>query len=152
MYNRILYKGRAWHFSAKASFFNDSIEFPLFKNASVEQRYLLSCPYLIMGRALQALAALLVCCLPLLLHFTIKVNTSRLKSLPGPFPGRVSNFYRVWLLSTGKGPIKYWELHKKYGPVVRTGPNHVSLSDPAMISVVYDLKNKYFKVSYCAFE
>ena len=93
------------------------------------------------------LAASFICCLSLLGHITVKVLTSRIRSLPGPFLGRISKYYRVWLLSTGKGPIKYWKLHKEYGPVVRTGPNHVSLSDPAMISIVYDMKNKFSKVS-----
>jgi hypothetical protein len=99
-----------------------------------------------MDTAIQALATLSICWLLLLIHLTIKAWTSHLKSLPGPLAGRISGFFRVWLLSTGTGPIGYRKLHKKYGPVVRTGPNHVSLSDPAKIPVIYDLKGKFFKV------
>lgn len=65
--------------------------------------------------------------------------------IPGPVAARFSPLYRIWLLLDGKGPINYSNLHKNYGPVVRTGPNHVSLSDSAMIPVVYDFTNHYLK-------
>lgn len=101
---------------------------------------------MVMDTPTQAFAILLLCCLLLWVYTITKAGTSRLRSLPGPLAGRISAYFRVWLLSTGRGPIIYWELHKKYGPVVRTGPNHVSLSDPAMIPVIYDVKGKFFKV------
>lgn len=93
------------------------------------------------------LRALLALSLLLSIYYAVKVGTSRLKTLPGPLVARLSAYYRVWLLSTGKGPVKYLELHRDYGPVVRTGPNHVSLSDPALIPKIYDLKGKFAKVS-----
>lgn len=67
--------------------------------------------------------------------------------LPGPFHGPLSSLYRVWLLSDGKGPISYVELHERYSTVVQTGPKHVSISDSAMIRTVYDVKNDYIKES-----
>jgi hypothetical protein len=69
-----------------------------------------------------------------------------LSRIPGPVAGRLSSLYRIWILLDGRGPINYATLHEKYGPVVRTGPNHVSLSDSTLIPVVYDFKNLYLKV------
>ena len=37
-------------------------------------------------------------------------------------------------------------LHKKYGPLVRIGPNHVSVSDPKAINIIYGLKTGFTKV------
>lgn len=65
---------------------------------------------------------------------------------PGPLWGRLSRYYRVWLLRDGCGPIRYLQLHEKYGPVVQTGPQHVSLADSAMIPIIYDLKGNFHKV------
>lgn len=92
------------------------------------------------------IALLLISCSLLLGYLVWKATTSELRSLPGPFLARFSIYYRFWLVSTGRGPIKYLELHEKYGSVVRTGPNHVSLSDPSMISILYDMKNTFLKV------
>ena len=87
-------------------------------------------------------------CLSLCLavYSVIRSLTSSLKTIPGPVLAPFSGFYRVWLLSQGDGPQRYYRLHHKYGKVVRTGPNHVSFSNPSMITVIYDLKNRYLKV------
>lgn len=66
----------------------------------------------------------------------------------GPIVGRLSSLYRIWILLDGHGPINYFNLHKKYGPVVRTGPNHVSLSDSSLIPVIYDTKNHFLKSAF----
>ena len=96
--------------------------------------------YLPNNEVLVVIGALLVAA------FFIKATQPDLQRLPGPFMGRRSKYYRVWLLCGGKGPLRYWRLHQKYGPVVRTGPNHVSISDPDMIPAIYDLKGRFFKV------
>ena len=38
-------------------------------------------------------------------------------------------------------------MHEKYGPVVRIGPNVLSLNYPELISTIYDTKGNYQKVS-----
>ena len=65
---------------------------------------------------------------------------------PGPAFAAFTKLVRVWLLINGDGPAKYLELHKKYGSVVRTGPNHISLASPDSISAIYDLKGAFRKV------
>lgn len=79
--------------------------------------------------------------------YILRLFWPRLRQIPGPIPGRLSSLYRIWLLSDGKGPINYAALHKRYGPLVQTGPNHISISDSSLIPVVYDAKNAFIKVS-----
>lgn len=43
------------------------------------------------------------------------------------------------------------ELHKKYGPVVRIGPNVLDLDFPELIKTIYNTKGNYRKVSVSHF-
>lgn len=69
-----------------------------------------------------------------------------LREIPGPPFAAWSRLWTLHNASTGRAPLNYIALHKKYGQVVRVGPNHVSLADPEMISVIYGTNNKYVKV------
>ncbi len=71
-----------------------------------------------------------------------------LRDLPGPFLARFSALYRLSLVYRGKAPFEYRKLHNKYGPVVRVGPNHVSISDPAAIPQIYGIGSGYLKASW----
>lgn len=44
-----------------------------------------------------------------------------------------------------------YRLHEKYGPVVRIGPNVLSLDYPELIPTIYDTKGNYRKVSIVLF-
>lgn len=45
------------------------------------------------------------------------------------------------------------KLHEQYGPLVRVGPNHVSISDASCIPVLYGINNKFWKSDfYAAFD
>jgi len=70
-----------------------------------------------------------------------------LAKVPGPAIARCSSVWRVRNAASGKAPTNYQNLHKKYGSVVRTGPSHVSVSDPALIPVIYGISSKFMKVS-----
>lgn len=69
-----------------------------------------------------------------------------LSSLPGPILARLSGLYRLSLVHDGRAPERYRELHEKCGPIVRIGPNHVSVSDTAMIPTIYGIGSKFLKV------
>jgi hypothetical protein len=71
---------------------------------------------------------------------------SGLRSLPGPFAARFTGLYRLKLVYKGDAPYRYRQIHEKYGPIVRVGPNHVSVSDEAMIPVMYGIGSKFLKV------
>ena len=95
---------------------------------------------------------------PLLLLLFILVDYVRtylkqgLRSIPGPFWARLSGLYRVGMVRRGDAPRQYRDLHQRYGKIVRVGPNHVSVSDPAMIPIIYGISSKFMKVSVNQFE
>ncbi|KAI9842249.1 MAG: hypothetical protein M1837_007394 [Sclerophora amabilis] len=45
-------------------------------------------------------------------------------------------------------PSRNVELHAKYGPIVRIGPNHVSLSDPEALRAIYSTKSVFTKTAF----
>jgi hypothetical protein len=71
---------------------------------------------------------------------------SSLRKIPGPAIAPWTRLWRVKLVWDGKAPWKYIKLHEKYGPVVRTGPNSVDISDPAAIPIIYGVTSKFTKV------
>jgi hypothetical protein len=72
-----------------------------------------------------------------------------IRHVPGPFLASFSPLYRIWTAATGKQFIIQQELHKEYGPLVRIGPNHVSVSDAASIVDIYGISTKFYKVCSC---
>lgn len=87
----------------------------------------------------------------LLAAITLRLLTNRytpgLREIPGP---SIARYTRLWkLYSVWKGDHHRTEiaLHKKYGPLVRIGPNHVSVSDPSAVSIIYGLNRGFTKVS-----
>ncbi len=82
-----------------------------------------------------------------IIHYAQVVFRKGLRNVPGPFWARVSSLYRVGLVYRGDGVQNYRQLHEKYGPVVRTGPYHVSVSDPSIVPLVYGIASKFRKVS-----
>ncbi|GAB1311344.1 hypothetical protein MFIFM68171_01554 [Madurella fahalii] len=71
----------------------------------------------------------------------------QLKHVPGPFLAAFTNFWRFRIQYFGRGAIQpvVHDLHKRYGPVVRVGPNTVSLADPADIGVVFNPRAGFVK-------
>ncbi len=71
----------------------------------------------------------------------------RLHHIPGPFFASLTNLSRVsWILSNRAHDI-HVNLHKKYGRLVRFGPNMVSVGDPAEIPNIYSFTGKFAKVN-----
>jgi hypothetical protein len=75
-----------------------------------------------------------------------------LSPLPGPRWARFTGLYRVYRLWPGKAPSVYLELHQKYGPIVRTGPNTVSIADPSTIPTIYGIGSNFLKVKFILLE
>lgn len=68
------------------------------------------------------------------------------RDLPGPFLARFSSLYKLYMVYDGRCHTKNLDLHKKYGPMVRVGPQHVHISDPAAMSTIYSTSTKFVKV------
>lgn len=66
--------------------------------------------------------------------------------VPGPWLARFLPFWRVFFVHRGDAHIRYRELHDRYGPIVRTAPNVVDISDPTVIPTIYGIGSKYYKV------
>ncbi|KAJ6442534.1 Pisatin demethylase [Purpureocillium lavendulum] len=77
-----------------------------------------------------------------------QANRSDLRSLPGPTAARWTGFYRPWKLRDGGAHDFYRALHQKYGAIVRTAPNVVSVSDPKAITTIYAIGTKFYKTGF----
>lgn len=86
-----------------------------------------------------------------LLQYLRQVFRPDLKNIPGPRWAKFTVFWRPWVLRHGKAPDVYHELHQKYGPLVRTAPSVVSISDPKAITTIYGIGTKYYKASSMSF-
>lgn len=69
-----------------------------------------------------------------------------LREIPGP---TLAKYTRLWkLYSVWKGNHHETEiaLHRKYGNLVRIGPNHISIADISAVPIIYGLNNGFTKV------
>ena len=72
----------------------------------------------------------------------------RLRSIPGPSWAAWTNYPRLRWVLKGNAHDTHIALHRKYGRLVRFGPNMVSISDPAEISNIYGFNGKYLKSDF----
>ncbi|KAL4861441.1 hypothetical protein BDV12DRAFT_208025 [Aspergillus spectabilis] len=70
---------------------------------------------------------------------------SPLANVPGPFLGYISRWWLVYHSRRGDMNIVIPELHRKYGKIVRTGPNEVSVADIDAIKQIYGPGSKFCK-------
>ncbi|EIN11087.1 cytochrome P450 [Punctularia strigosozonata HHB-11173 SS5] len=64
-----------------------------------------------------------------------------LHEFPGPFLGAATALYSAYVASTGKRHLVIQGLHAKYGKIVRTGPNSLSINAPNAIGKIYAQAN-----------
>jgi hypothetical protein len=83
-----------------------------------------------------------------LIHYARNALKPGLRSIPGPFLARFTRLWRLFQISKGGGRELYQRLHDRYGPIVRTAPNVVSISDPQAIPIIYGINSKFVKVSF----
>ncbi|KAI0418341.1 cytochrome P450 [Xylaria grammica] len=73
---------------------------------------------------------------------------SPLRSLPGPF---LASCTRLWKIRSTVSENTNWEhvdLHRKYGPVVRIGPNEVSFSSPQVARNLLSAGKRFYKTDF----
>ena len=78
--------------------------------------------------------------------FVLYVRYQRLAHIPGPFLAAFTDLWRARIQFFGPIVPTLHQLHEKYGPVVRIGPNTVSLSNPAHIPIVGSPRGGFAKV------
>ncbi|TGJ80519.1 hypothetical protein E0Z10_g8247 [Xylaria hypoxylon] len=73
---------------------------------------------------------------------------SPLRSIPGPF---LASCTRLWKIRSTVSENTHWEhvdLHGKYGPVVRIGPNEVSFSSPQVARNILSAGKRFYKTDF----
>lgn len=81
-----------------------------------------------------------------IVHILQVVYQPGLRTLPGHWLASFSRLYKIFLVYDGRCPEKERAMHKRYDPVVRTGPYHVSFSDPTAIPSIYGIVPNFRKV------
>lgn len=74
--------------------------------------------------------------------------TSPLRSVPGPFWTRLTKLWYFNRVRNAHFERENIRLHQKYGPIVRIGPDHYSISDPAAVKTVYGTGSKFVKSAW----
>ncbi|RFN52337.1 cytochrome p450 oxidoreductase [Fusarium flagelliforme] len=69
----------------------------------------------------------------------------QLRDVPGPRLARISRLWYLWKVYRGNFHEENIRLHKKYGPLVRIGPNLVSADSSEAIKVLYAPGSKFPK-------
>lgn len=72
----------------------------------------------------------------------------RLRQVPGPVLASVTDLWRFSIQYRGPILPTLLDLHRRYGSLVRIGPNTVSVSDAAYVNMIYTNKGDYIKVSF----
>ncbi|KAK2686950.1 hypothetical protein QWA68_014116 [Fusarium oxysporum] len=87
--------------------------------------------------ALLTVLSLSLCLLYLSIKIIRRLLFSPLRHVPGPSSTKLTGA-AVWLSTIqGRRVYKLEELHRKYGPIVRTGPNEVSISNWRHLRTIY---------------
>lgn len=98
------------------------------------------------------------------IYLSVTYFRSPLRRYPGPFlaskstpcflsppytnksPPEFTNLWRLWRVTRGSIHTELVDLHKKYGPVVRVGPNIINVDYPELIKTVFGIKGDWKKV------
>ncbi|ETS84549.1 hypothetical protein PFICI_02574 [Pestalotiopsis fici W106-1] len=68
-----------------------------------------------------------------------------LRSVGGPFLARFTDLWYAWRVRVGRFEFENLELHKKYGTIVRYGPNRFSFNDPEALKIIYGPGSQFRK-------
>lgn len=75
----------------------------------------------------------------------------RLRHFPGPWAASVTKFWHVWKCRNGKNFLVIEKLRKEYGPVIRTGPEELTIIDASVPNAVDGPKNNCTKAVWYDF-
>ncbi|KAF2104466.1 cytochrome P450 [Rhizodiscina lignyota] len=72
----------------------------------------------------------------------------RLRHVPGPWFASFSLAFMTWTIISGRMWLIYNDLQKKYGPLVRIGPNDLITDDPAIIKRMSAVRSDYLRSTW----
>ncbi|KAF1839795.1 cytochrome P450 [Decorospora gaudefroyi] len=71
-----------------------------------------------------------------------------LHRIPGPLLASFTDLWRLVQVWKGRPELTQIELHEQNGPIVRLGPNCISIADPDAIKTIYAHKRGYVKSDF----
>lgn len=84
-----------------------------------------------------------------ILHYLVPwLQRPSIRGIPGPTLAAFSNLWLMYQCRRGRRYSAVDEAHKKYGPLVRLQPHHVSIVDTEAIYAIYGHGNGYLKSEY----
>ncbi|KAJ4401807.1 hypothetical protein N0V91_007706 [Didymella pomorum] len=83
-----------------------------------------------------------------IIKYVVVYQNSPLKKIPGPILAKFSNIWRFYNHYGQRHIETQKELHKKYGDVVRLGPNTVSIADASLLKTIYSTRGTFLKSDY----
>ncbi|KAF1989634.1 cytochrome P450 3A3 [Aulographum hederae CBS 113979] len=86
--------------------------------------------------------------IPVLYYLLPYIRNWTIKDIPGPSAAAFSNLWLLYQCRQGRRYKAVDEAHKKYGPLVRIQPHHVSVADAEAIPVIYGHGNGFLKSEY----
>ncbi|VUC30454.1 unnamed protein product, partial [Clonostachys rosea] len=78
-------------------------------------------------------------------YFTTTLFSRGLHKVPGPFLRTLSPLPRLWSVYKGFSHEDDSALHKRYGPIVRLGPNLVSVNNADELHTIYGVSSQFYK-------
>lgn len=75
----------------------------------------------------------------------------RLRSFTGPRAAAASKLWHVWKCRGGQNYLVIEDLHRKYGPIIRTGPEEITIIDPSVPLILDGPGNKCEKAAWYDF-
>ena len=85
--------------------------------------------------------------IPLLYYLLPYLRNRPIRDVPGPKLAAFSNLWLLYQCRLGRRYLAVDNAHKRYGPLVRLQPNHVSVADPGAIGVIYSHTGGWLKRS-----
>ncbi|KAL2067540.1 hypothetical protein VTL71DRAFT_1965 [Oculimacula yallundae] len=84
--------------------------------------------------------AVLIVAAYLLLLTIYRLTFHPLAKYPGPFLAKITDWYSVYHAWKGDRHLEFWRCHETYGPVVRFGPNSLSINTNSALKAIYGHK------------
>lgn len=84
----------------------------------------------------------------LVLRFFVRRYVSPISHLPGPFLASGTRLWKFFTVLKGHNELEKVALHKKYGPIVRIGPNEVAFGSPSAATDILSTKKAFHKTDF----
>ncbi|KAJ2985385.1 hypothetical protein NUW58_g5558 [Xylaria curta] len=72
----------------------------------------------------------------------------RLRNFPGPPLAAITKLWHVWNSFGGRNYLLIEEMFKKYGPIIRTGPEELTIIDAAIPHIIDGPKSQFTKATF----